>query len=209
MLIDLGPGRVKVRTWKRLLIAVALVAILPAAVSAGVAKPVSAGMRFVGGPVEGRVDKRIGQYFSMPAAGADVVVRFGAYSGQTSGQPVQVSAADVGSFDFGSDAVGCPGAPSGAPISRVSVRIYDRENPGRVLFSFQGDPAAFAGQAGSEAKTSTPWCVVVSMHIPVPAGQTWWIGRIEVTAGNSTGHADVALIQGGLQNWLNAHGGKW
>jgi hypothetical protein len=166
-------------------------------------------MRFVGGPVEGRVDKRIGQYFSMPASGGEVVVRFGAYSGLAAGHSVQSPGADVGGIDFGQDTVGCPGAPSGAPISRISVRLYDRENPGRVLYSFQGDPATFAGQAGSEAKTNSPWCVVVTMQIPVPAGQTWWIGRIEVTAGNSTGHADVALIQGGLQNWINAHGGKW
>jgi hypothetical protein len=95
------------------------------------------------------------------------------------------------------------------PLSWVRVRIYDREDPSRVLYEFEGSMDAFIGQPGIEVKFSGPYGVLITKSVTAPEGQTWWRGQLETYAANQRAHCDVTLIQGGLQAWIDAHGGTW
>jgi len=193
---------------KCLLLAIVLALLLPTTASAVPRSPVSGTLQFVGGGAEKRFDKRIGPYYSMPVSGAELTMRIGAYSWYLFTAPPSVREA------FGVDAQeplqeDLRGLMESPILSWVRVRIYDREDPSHVLYAFEGSMADFASQPGVVVAFNSPWAVLITRSVTVPEGQTWWIGKLETYADNTRGHCDVNLIQGGLQAWIDAHGGTW
>lgn len=195
---------------KCLLLAIVLALLLPAIASAGSFSTVSGTVQFVGGGAEKSFDKRIGPYYSMPVSGGELTMRIGAYSWFMVSAPPGVREA------FGVDAQE-PLQEDGAllprgespTLSSVRVRIYDREDPSHVLYAFEGSMADFVSQPGVVVAFNSPWAVLITKSVTVPEGRTWWIGKLETYADNWRGHCDVNLIQGGLQAWIDAHGGTW
>jgi len=194
---------------KYLLIALVVALLLPGAVAAGEWNPVTGTVQFVGGGAEKQFDKRIGPYYAMPTAGGEVTMRLGAYSGRMYLAPE--AAPEAFAQDGETSLVETPNLlpRDMPPLTYVRVRIFDRENPARVLYEFEGDMEAFVSQPGIEVKFNGPNGVLITKSANVPEGQTWWRGQLETYAGVQRGHSDVNLIQGGLQAWIDAHGGTW
>jgi len=95
-------------------------------------------------------------------------------------------------------------------LVHVKVSIWDREDPSNVLYEFDGDIVEFLSQPDIEVVFGGWRAVLVKKVLDVPAGNTWWQGKMEVTASNSwEGHDDTALIMGGINAWVDAHNGRW
>jgi len=194
-----------------LLFAIVVTLLLPSVVSAksGSIDPVSGTVQFVGSGAEKQTDKRIGHYYSMPTTGGEVTMRIGAYIGFLVTMPADVREA----FDENDQEplVDDPNflLPNIPPLTRVRIRIYDREDPTRMLYEFDGSIEAFLDQPGIEIKFSGPHAALITQSVSVPEGQTWWTGQLETFSGVQRGHCNVDLIQGGLQAWIDAHNGTW
>jgi hypothetical protein len=187
-----------------LVFAIVLALLLPTTASASAFfwSPVSGTVQFVGGGAEKSFDGRIGPYYSMPLTGGEVTMRLGAYSWflRAIATDAQEPPPEEGLL---------PPPFNLPPLSWVRVRIYDREDASRVLYEFDGNMEAFLSQPGIEVKFSGPYGVLITKSVTVPEGRTWWRGQLEAFAGVQRGHCDVDLIQGGLQAWIDAHGGTW
>jgi hypothetical protein len=166
-------------------------------------------LRFAGALTEPRSDPRAGgPYYSMPVQGGEVLLQLGAYIEDLErwlppGFDPEVLPPEIWAMlQAGLNDMS-------KPLGRVKVQIYSREDPSQVLYSFDGDWQSFAAQTNAEARFSGPRAILINVHLNVPPGETWWIGKIEAYSGSFRGHADMYLIQGGLDAWIAAHGGTW
>lgn len=161
-----------------------------------------------------RQDPRAGgDYYTMPADGGQVTLLLGGYleidlpvQPTLTGSPFGVTVqSEFPGFPELPDDLPSPGA-----IERLTARVWDREDPARVLFEFDGTLEELVQLPGVAVSFSDDEAILVKTTLDVPPGVTWWMGRLTARAAHgTTGHDDTSLIAGGLRSWLEMHGGAW
>jgi len=190
------------RKWLTLAVLVGMLvaAAVPGGAAAGPYSPLSCGLGFDSAHDSTECWWRT--LYSIPAAGGAATLLVGAYvehgqkAAENEGSVPPAAFEDVGDYDArtakykSEDVTLSPGA-------QVKVRVYDFLDPGRVLFSFEGTLAELMALARATAAFGGPYGVLIRIPLLVPAGQTLWIGRMDLVQGGYRCHADVFLLQGG------------
>ena len=169
-----------------LLLCVVLVAALPTVALAASRARLTCGLGF--DSARDSTEARWRGTWSIPTAGGAATLMVGVYSER----PYKAPAVQGHPVDKGYDDEQLTLSPS----THVMVDIFDWLDRSHKLFSFEGTLAQLTVLDGVQVALDQPFGVVVKIPLNVPAGMTWWMGRMEVVMGNNRCHADIWLLQG-------------
>lgn len=168
-----------------MLLCVILAAALPAVVSAAPGERLTCGLSFDSAHDATECVFKRGLY-TIPSSGGDVTLQVGIYSEHMVDHPPT----------FGSNLLGYWSGLTLSSSTHVMIEIYNGLDRSTKLFTFEGTLADLLALPGGGVAFAGPYGVLVRIPLTVPAGTTWWSGRMEVVMGGYRCHADILLFEG-------------
>lgn len=168
------------------LLCAVLSAALPAAALAAPAYRLTCGLSF--DSAHDSTEAHWRGIWSMPTTGGDAILVAGVYS------EAKLTSPSFGLMEEPQEHLEQP--PILSSSSHVMIDIYDWMDRSRKLFTFEGTLAELMALSGGQTAFYGPYGVSVRIPLSVPAGSTWWAGRMEISMGNKRCHADIWLLQG-------------
>ncbi len=178
------------------LVGMLLAAIAPGGAAAGWWSPLSCGLGFDSAHDSTECWWWRGLY-SIPAAGGNATLLVGAYAEHWQiGQSGQVPSSEGAAREWIPETKISFDDVTLSPTAQVTIKLYDSLDPSRMLFSFQGTLAELMALVRAETAFSGAYGVLIRIPLLVPAGQTLWIGRMDLVQGGYRAHCDLYLVQG-------------